>query len=342
MMVSHAEVWDLLHWGRWLPSKQIYLDLDPYFGSEGCKSFLSGLLIGMVSVSSYHIVSKYVNSKSNHKKKLLNTMNKRGINEGHNHGDGIHNELEKEDFEYLKKFSGRTEMIVLGCCSQDNTRNDHESNDSDDNRQSSIGCNEKDDNSKTYIEIDKQCSPLKCNCCKTVSTVDRCYVCLPKLNPVFVLKVKTADASTQCDVNFDANAVSPVNDKSPAVFDDQSVTYDNDVNTKTKAKSVLLPKDPSQLLCVNQTGSRTFDYSGYSTNSLVTHDVAETDSIRRLDGAITEVNSMLRKLGSMLEQTRVEFSSRRASIVSNQEYLMGKCFGMETERNEDKSGDNAK
>lgn len=42
----------------------------------------------------------------------------------------------------------------------------------------------------------------------------------------------------------------------------------------------------------------------------------DSESIRRLDGAINEVNYMLQRLGSVLEKTRVDFASRRASVLS--------------------------
>ena len=46
------------------------------------------------------------------------------------------------------------------------------------------------------------------------------------------------------------------------------------------------------------------------------NDLFETESIRRLDGAINEVNYMLQRLGSMLERTKIDFASRRTSVIS--------------------------
>ena len=42
----------------------------------------------------------------------------------------------------------------------------------------------------------------------------------------------------------------------------------------------------------------------------------ETESIKRLDGAINEVNYMLQRLGGMLEKTRVDFATRRSSLMT--------------------------
>ena len=44
------------------------------------------------------------------------------------------------------------------------------------------------------------------------------------------------------------------------------------------------------------------------------NEMFESESIRRLDGAIGEVNFMLQRLGSMLERTRIDISSRRPSV----------------------------
>ena len=46
------------------------------------------------------------------------------------------------------------------------------------------------------------------------------------------------------------------------------------------------------------------------------YELFETESIKRLDGAINEVNYMLQRLGGMLEKTRLDFASRRDNLMS--------------------------
>ena len=53
-----------------------------------------------------------------------------------------------------------------------------------------------------------------------------------------------------------------------------------------------------------------------SENHLEDIELLEHDSMKRLDGAINEVNFMLQRLGTMLEKTRLEFANRRSSLTS--------------------------
>lgn len=82
----------------------------------------------------------------------------------------------------------------------------------------------------------------------------------------------------------------------------------NDMRASSHRQSVLESRNVSFLQ-----SPRVDDDAVVDDNELF-----ETESIRRLDGAINEVNYMLQRLGSMLERTRVDFASRRTSVASRE------------------------
>ena len=71
--------------------------------------------------------------------------------------------------------------------------------------------------------------------------------------------------------------------------------------------------------CSNvQNSESRFTYIQAPDYEAATNGMFECESMRRLDGAINEVNVMLRRLGTMLERTKSDFGSRRTSIATRE------------------------
>ncbi len=155
-----------------------------------------------------------------------------------------------------------------------------------------------------------------CNAAELTFTDSNIQICRAR-EPICLIRVKVSDASTQCDFEPETSS-GPELDVSPIPQPIGLPDCQNNVGASTEESCNMLPNHVRRLFG-NNTRAQSLSYFDFNP-STTSSSLFETDSVRKLDGAITEVNTMLRKLGNMLEQTRIDFTSRRSSLVSNYEY----------------------
>eukprot|EP00794_Sanderia_malayensis_P002979 gene2979-3434_t len=264
---------------NWLPGKQMMFDFDPCLNSTCSRSFFSGLLVGgVVCFGGYYVIGK-------HRK------NEEVQNNARNLGSG--KEDRSKSVKEVDLAKGPDEDHEKSCCGMEMVE---------------------------FVQANCSCDVFNDNGNAMTCNSKKCYytACLPKDQPVFVIRLPTKDASTQCDFDFDTDATwTSTVDPGKKDFKKGQRSSDDDALRTRKQSAVAMPNEKISHLF--NAGSQIFERLNRASSNATANGLAETDSIRKLDVAITEVNSMLQQLGNMLEQTRVEFSSRRASIVG-QEY----------------------